>query len=111
MQRAPVNAGATHPFAGEEGAEAADRQRQFIGRVAESNCVDRIVLHQFEAHHIAQLVTQPRQREFVGWLAVSPALKADDIQSGLGKLAGHDRAGPAHAHHDRIGFLQTRCHG
>src|SRR5450755_1532156 len=45
MQRAPVHAGAADALAGQEGAEASDRQRALVGRVAEGDGVDRIVLH------------------------------------------------------------------
>src|SRR5262249_23923887 len=62
-------------------------------------------------HHVAQLIAQSREREFLGGLAVTPAPEADDVETSLGELARQDRAGPAHADHDRIGFLQSRCHG
>ena len=75
VQRAPMDAGAADTFAGQESAEAPDRQRQLIGRVAEGDGVGRVVLHQFEPHHIAQFVAQPRQRELFRRIAVGAAFE------------------------------------
>jgi hypothetical protein len=45
------------------------------------------------------------------WFYVGAALQPDHLQTGLREFAGHDAAGPAHADHDCIDFLQSRCHG
>src|ERR1700745_1379303 len=55
VQRAPMNAGAADALAGKEGAEAADRQRQFVARVAKADGVDRIVLYSIEPRPVGAL--------------------------------------------------------
>ena len=111
VQTAPVIARTAHAFAWKERAEPADRQPEFVRRVAERDGVDRIVLHQLEPRRIAQFIAQVRQHEIIAGDVVLTALEPNHIEPGLGELARHDGAGPPHADHDGIDFLQACCHG
>ena len=103
---APVDAGAADALARQERADPADRQRDLGALVAERDGVDRVVLHQFEPAHVAQLVAQRGEAELLLRVAVLAALQPDHGEPGLGELARHDGAGPPHADHDGVDFLE-----
>jgi hypothetical protein len=102
VQGAPMDARAADAFARQKRADAADRQRLIVRKIAEGQRVDRIVHHQFEALRIAHFVADRRQDEILTRDAVGTSLKGNDAQSGFGQFARHDRAGPTEANRERI---------
>ena len=102
----PMRAGAAEIGAGQERAEAADRQRGLRRRMAQRHGFKLRVLKQFLPHRVFEIVAHRRNGEILARHALCAAFEADDVETGLGQFAGEDRSGPADPDDDRIGFLE-----
>src|SRR3954470_12914958 len=76
----------------------------------ESEGLHRRILDQFQSSCVAEFIADCGHDEMLAWLDVAPTFEPDHVESCLGKLSCHDAAGPAHADHDRIDFLQACDH-
>ena len=110
VQPAPVVRRAADATCRQERAHPAHRQREVGGAVPERDGFQGRVLHQLLAIGVFQLVADAGHCEELAGRHVLAALKADHCEPRLGQLARHDRAGPAHADHDRVDFLQPCRH-
>ncbi len=106
----PVRARPADAVAHRERAPAPHRGRGLVRHMAHGQRLGRGVEHQLEAQPVFQLVADVRQREILRRHAIGAALEPDDVKPGLGQLARHDAACPAHADENRVRLFHLRGH-
>ena len=107
---APMHARATHDLPRQERAQPPHGQRFLRWIVPDGERIACGVLHEIVADHVAQLVSDVRDGVVFLACAHGAALECDHLEPGLRKLLPQNAAGPAEADHDRVDFLQFRCH-
>src|SRR5262249_13267727 len=106
----PVRARAADIVAGQERAQAADRQRDFAPRVPQRDGFLSRVLKELMALGIAELVADVWNREILARAAHRAALESNHVQAGFGELARENAPGPAHADDDDVCLFKFRDH-